>query len=128
MCDNATSQTNAIINVKSDVFANNSPMNELILPNFYDSSNQIVLHFLRDLDEYYRINNAPEPETIGGKVTRAHAKMRKKVKYRRERVKTGNNTWAPKVKKKVLVRAQRASDVAVSVTAKFIVRTQHVQM
>ena len=35
-------------------------MNELTLPNFYDSSNQIVLHFLRDLDEYYRIKNVPE--------------------------------------------------------------------
>jgi len=120
VCGNATSQPNAIVNVKSGVFPNNSPMNELILPNFYDSSNQIVLHFLHDLDEYYRINNAPEPETIGGKVTKAYARMRKKAKDRRERVKTGNNTWGPKVKKKVLVRAQQASDAAVGVTAKFI--------
>jgi len=44
----------------SDVFANNSPVNELTLPNFYDSSNQIVLHFLRDLDEYYKIKKVPE--------------------------------------------------------------------
>jgi hypothetical protein len=77
VCGNATSQPNAIVNVKSGVFANNSPMNELILPNFYDSSNQIVLHFLRDLDEYCRISNAPELETIGGKVTKAYARMRK---------------------------------------------------
>jgi len=49
----------AIVNVTSDVFANSSPINELTLPNFYDSSNQI-LHFLRDLDEYYRIKNVPE--------------------------------------------------------------------
>jgi hypothetical protein len=46
--------------------------------------------------------------------------MRKKAKDRRERVKTGNNTWGPKVKKRVLVRAQQASDAAVGVTAKFI--------
>ena len=58
---NATAQQNAIVNVKSDVFANNSPMNELTLPTFHDSSNQIALHFLRDLDEYYRIKNVPEP-------------------------------------------------------------------
>jgi hypothetical protein len=47
--------------VKSDVFANNSPMNEMTLPTFHDSLNQIALHFLRDLDEYYRIKNVPEP-------------------------------------------------------------------
>jgi hypothetical protein len=47
--------------VASDVFAKNSPINELTLPNFYDSSNQIVLHFLCDLDEYYKIKNVPEP-------------------------------------------------------------------
>jgi len=67
VCGNATSQPyvnnksgSAIVNVSSDVFADNSSMNELILPKFYDSSNQIVLHFLRDLDEYYRIKNVPE--------------------------------------------------------------------
>jgi gas vesicle protein len=58
---NATAQQNAIVNVKSDVFANNSPMNELTLPTFHDSLNQMAIHFLRDLDEYYRIKNVPEP-------------------------------------------------------------------
>ena len=116
MCDNATSQPNAVVNVSSDVFADNSPMNELTLTKFCDSSNQIVLHFLRDLDEYFRIKNVPEPETIGDKVMKAHAKMRKKGKDRRERRKTRGT----KVKKKVLVRAQSASDAAVGVTAKFI--------
>jgi len=50
----------AIVNVTPDVLANNSPIHELTLPNFYDSSKQIVLHFLRDLDEYYRIKNVLE--------------------------------------------------------------------
>ena len=66
VCGNAKPQPSvgcnsrpAIVNVTSDVFANSSPINELTLPNFYDSSNQI-LHFLRDLDEYYRIKNVPE--------------------------------------------------------------------
>jgi len=67
VCGNATSQPyvnnksgSAIVNVSSDVFADISPMNEVTPPKFYDSSNQIVLHFLRDLDEYYRIKNVPE--------------------------------------------------------------------
>ena len=120
VCGNATSQPNAIVNVKSEVFANNSPMNELSLLNFYDSSNQIVLHLLRDLNEYYRIKNVPEPETIGDKVMKTYARMRKKAKDRRGRRKTGNKTWGRKVKEKVLVKAQPTSDAAVGVTAKFI--------
>jgi len=90
VCGNTTSQPNAIVNVKSDVFTNNSPVNELTLPNFYDSSNQISQHFLRDLGEYYRINNFPKRETIGDKVTKPYARMRKKAKDRREWIKTGN--------------------------------------
>jgi hypothetical protein len=68
VCGNATSQPSvnsnsgsAIVNVTSDVFANNSPINELTLPNFHDSSKQILWHFLRDLDEYYRIKNCLSP-------------------------------------------------------------------
>lgn len=49
-----------IVSLPSDVFASNSPMNELSLPRFFDSSKQILLHFLRDLDEYYKIKNVPE--------------------------------------------------------------------
>jgi len=108
---NATSQPNAnnisgsvILKVAPDVFANNSPVNELTLPNFYDGSKQIVLHFLRDLDEYYWIKNVPEPETIGDIVMKAYARMRKKAKDGRERRKTGNKTWGPKMKEKVHVR------------------------
>jgi len=95
-------------------------MNELALPNFHDSSKQIVLHFLHELDEYYKIKNVPEPETIGDKVTKAYARTRKKAKDRREWRKTGNKIWGTKVKEKVLVRAQPASDAAVGVMAKFI--------
>jgi len=47
---------------------------------------------------------------------KAYAKMRKKGKDRRERRKTRGT----KVKEKVLVRAQSASDTAVGVPAKFI--------
>jgi len=88
-----TSQPNAIVNVKYDVFANNSSMNELTMPNFHDSSNQIVFHFLRDLHEYCRIKNVHEPETIGDKITEVCARMRKKANHRRKRGKTRNKTW-----------------------------------
>ena len=66
--------------MKSDVLSDNFPTNELTVPKFYDSSNQIVLHFVRDLDEYYKIKNVPERETLGDKVTKAYARMRKKAK------------------------------------------------
>ena len=56
--------------------------------------------------------NLPEPETIGDKVMKAYARMRKKAKGRRKRRKTGNKTWERKVNEKVLVRAQPASDAA----------------
>jgi hypothetical protein len=51
---------------------------------------------------------------------KAYVKMTKKAKDRRERRKTGNKTWEPKVNEKVLVKAQTSSDAAVGVTAKFI--------
>ena len=123
VCGNATSQPNAnnisgsaIVNVTSDVFASNSPYKLTYLAIFYDSLEQIVLHLLRDLDEYYRTNNVPEPETIGDKFMKACVRMRKKAKDRRERRKTGSKTWGPKVKEKVLVKAKPASDAAVGVT------------
>jgi len=80
VCGNATSQPNAIVNVKTNGFVNNSPMNELTLPNFIESSNQIVLNILRDHDEYYRINNFPEQEIVDGYITKAYARIRKKTK------------------------------------------------
>jgi len=67
VCGNTKSQPSvnsnsgpAIVNVTSDVFANNSSINELTRPNFHDSSKQILLHFLRDIDKYYRIKNVLE--------------------------------------------------------------------
>jgi hypothetical protein len=67
VCGNAASQPSVnstsgsgIVKVASDVFEDNAPVHELTLPNFNDSSKQIVLHFLCDRDEYYRIQNVPE--------------------------------------------------------------------
>jgi len=87
VCGYAKSQPNAnnisrtaIVNVTSDVCANSSPISELTLPTLYDSSKQIVLHFLRDVDEYYRIKNVPEPETADNKVMKVYARVREKRK------------------------------------------------
>jgi len=66
------------------------------------------------------LETLPEPETIGDKVMKACARMKKKAKDRRERRRTGNKIWEPKGNERVLVRAQPASDAAVGVTAKFI--------
>ena len=64
--------------------------------------------------------NIPKPETVGYKVMKAYARMRKKARDRREGRKTGNKIWEAKVDEKVLVKAQPASDAAVGVTARFI--------
>ena len=46
LCGNATSQPNAIVNVKSDGFENNSNMNELTLTKFNDSSKKNSAEYL----------------------------------------------------------------------------------
>jgi len=66
------------------------------------------------------LKNLPEAETIGDKVMKAYARMRKKARDRRERRKMGNKIWEPKVNEKVLVKSQPASDAVIGVTAKFI--------
>jgi len=71
--------------------------------------------FLRKLPE-----NLPETETIGDKVMKAYARMRKKAKDRKEWRKMGNKVWEPKENEKVLVKTQPASDAADGITAKFI--------
>jgi len=51
---------------------------------------------------------------------KAYARMRKTARDRRERRKTGNEIWEPKVKEKELAKEQPASDAADGVTAKII--------
>ena len=36
-------------------------LNELTLPTFCDSSEQVPLHFIRDLDLYFKLRQTPEP-------------------------------------------------------------------
>ena len=66
--------------------------------------------------------NPPEPETVGDKVMKSYAMIRKKARPRRERRKTGNKIWEPKVKEKMLVKAHQASEAAVGVTASLFIR------
>ena len=41
------------------MFANSRNINKFALPNFHDSSKQILLQVLHYLEEYYRIKNVP---------------------------------------------------------------------
>jgi hypothetical protein len=49
--------------------------------------------------------NLPAQETVGDKVMKAYARMKKKAEDRRDRRKKGNKVWEPKVNEKVLVKA-----------------------
>jgi hypothetical protein len=35
----------------------NSDINELVLPNFSDSNKQVAVQFLRELEEYFKLNS-----------------------------------------------------------------------
>ena len=67
VCGNATSQPSvnsmsesAIVNVISDVFANNPSIHEFNLHNIHENGKQKVLHFLHQLNKYYRTKKVPE--------------------------------------------------------------------
>ena len=44
----------------SEILANYNSLSELTLPTFTDSSTQIVVTFLRDLDQYFKLKSVPE--------------------------------------------------------------------
>jgi spore coat protein CotF len=43
------------VNAGSVLYANNSDLGELTLPTFTDSTSQVSLHFIRDLDQYFSL-------------------------------------------------------------------------
>jgi len=47
------------VNVTSDVPNRSVDLSELTLPSFTDSSKQVPLHFIRDLDLYFRLKQTP---------------------------------------------------------------------
>jgi len=48
------------VNAGSGLYANNTYLNELTLPTFTDSTSQVPLHFIRDLDQYFSLKRTPE--------------------------------------------------------------------
>ena len=48
------------VNVTSEVQSRGMDLSELTLPSFTDSSKQVPLHFIRDLDLYFRLRQTPD--------------------------------------------------------------------
>ena len=48
------------VNAGSGLYANNTDLSELTLPTFTDSTSQVPLHFIRDLDQYFSLKRMPE--------------------------------------------------------------------
>jgi len=48
------------VNARSGLYANNTDLSELTLPTFTDSTSQVPLHFIWDLDQYFSLNRTPE--------------------------------------------------------------------
>jgi hypothetical protein len=57
-CSISTGSDN--VNVVSGRYANNTDLRELTLPTFTDSTSQVPLHFIRDLDLYFSLKRTPE--------------------------------------------------------------------
>jgi hypothetical protein len=55
---NSGSCTN--VNVTSEVRSRSVDLSELTLPSFTDSSKQVPLHFIRDLDLYFKLRQTPD--------------------------------------------------------------------
>ena len=51
---------NKHVNAASGLYANTTDLSELTLPTFTDSTSQVPLHFIRDLDQYFSLKRTPE--------------------------------------------------------------------
>jgi hypothetical protein len=51
----------APVTTESEVLTRGGELHELTLPTFCDSSKQVPLHFIRDLDLYFKLRQTPEP-------------------------------------------------------------------
>ena len=56
----SVSSCNNNLNVGSGLYANNTNLGELTLPIFMDSTSQVPLHFIRDLDQYFSLKRMPD--------------------------------------------------------------------
>jgi hypothetical protein len=48
------------VNVTSDLHAKSAEVCELTLPTFSDSTKQVPIHFIRDLDQYFNLRQTPD--------------------------------------------------------------------
>ena len=48
------------VNVTSELHAKSAELWELTLPTFSDSTQQVPLHFIRDLDQYFNLRQTPD--------------------------------------------------------------------
>ena len=48
------------VNAGSGLYASNTDLSELTLPTITDSTRQVPLHFIRDLDQYFPLKRTPE--------------------------------------------------------------------
>jgi hypothetical protein len=48
------------VNAGSGLYANNTDLSELTLPTFMETTSQVPLHFIRDLDQYFSLKRTPE--------------------------------------------------------------------
>jgi len=65
-CNSGIAQTvnsggNNTVDTASEVMTRSGDLNELTLPTFNDSSKQVPLHFIRDLELYFKLRQTPEP-------------------------------------------------------------------
>ena len=49
-----------IVSAQPETYVDTSQYNELSLPKFSDSSQQVAVHFIRELDEYFSFRKTPE--------------------------------------------------------------------
>ena len=64
-CNNVSVSTVAVsgsehVSVQSETYVDASQYKELPLPRFTDSSQQVAVHFIRELDEYFSLRKTPD--------------------------------------------------------------------
>jgi len=56
----SVSSCNNNVNAGSRLYANNTDLSELTLPIITDSTSQVPLHFIRDVDQYFSLKRTPD--------------------------------------------------------------------
>jgi hypothetical protein len=62
--DPSVNSCNNSVNAGSGLYENTSDFSELTLPTFTDSTSQVPLHFIRDLDQYFSLKRTPDELTL----------------------------------------------------------------